>query len=45
MVLRINKADYERIIEALVVASKSETNTNRKDKFSLTRKKLKRQSK
>lgn len=45
MVLKINKSDFERIVQALVLASKSETNANKSDKYTLTRKKIKRQAK
>lgn len=45
MVLRINKADFERLICALEVAKESETNANKKRLFILTRKKIKRQNK
>lgn len=44
MVLKINKADFERIIEALVIANVEETNARKKDMFNLTRKKLNRQN-
>lgn len=44
MILKINKADFERIVEALVVAVANETNGRKKDKYNLTRKKLNRQN-
>ena len=44
MVLKINKADFERIIEALVIANVEETNARKKDMFNLTRKKINRQN-
>lgn len=45
MKLRINKQDFERLVSALVIASESETNANKKRLYTLTRKKLKRQAK
>ena len=44
MVLKINKSDYERLIGALEVARKSETDANKKRLYNLTRKKLNRQN-
>lgn len=44
MELRINKQDYERLVSALVIASESETNANKKRLYTLTRKKLNRQN-
>lgn len=44
MVIKINKADFERIIEALVIANVEETNARKKDMFNLTRKKINRQN-
>ena len=44
MVLKINKADYERLIVALESASESESNANKKRLLNLTRKKIVRQN-
>ena len=45
MVIRINKSDFERIIKALEIARHLETNDNKRDKYNLTKKKLKRLTK
>jgi hypothetical protein len=44
MELRINKQDFDRLVSALVIASESETNANKKRLYTLTRKKLSRQN-
>lgn len=44
MELKINKQDFERLVSALVIASESETNANKKRLYTLTRKKLSRQN-
>lgn len=43
MELRINKVDFTRLIDALMIAAESESNANRKRYYNLTRKKLNRQ--
>lgn len=43
MILRINQADYGKIIQALIIASDSESNANVKRKYNIARKKLARQ--
>lgn len=45
MILKINKADYERLMEALEAARKYETNARKSELYNLTKKKLKRQNK
>ena len=44
MELKINKQDFERLVSALVIASESETNANKKRLYTLTRKKIVRQN-
>lgn len=44
MILRINKSDYGKIIDALLIASELESDANKKRLFNLTRKKISRQN-
>ena len=43
MVLKINKADFGRLIDALMIAAENESNANKKRYYNLARKKLNRQ--
>ena len=43
MELRINKVDFTRLIDALMIAAENESNANKKRYYNLARKKLNRQ--
>ena len=41
--MKINKADFGRLIDALMIAAENESNANKKRYYNLARKKLNRQ--
>lgn len=45
MKIKINKSDFERVVNALIIAEGSVKGTRSEELFRLTRKKLKRQAK
>lgn len=44
MILKINKSDYGEIVQALMIASATESDANKRRKYNLTRKKISRQN-